>query len=417
MLFIAWRLSVGLGLSVVVLLALHASANAELVSDWGTQAIEIGTDKQMPNAPLTRGLAMLHVAMFEAVNSVERRYAPYKLDLAADKTASKEAAAATAAFEILTTLFADRKPALERALTASLASIPESDAKAKGVALGKKAAAGIIALRIDDGSSVRESYRPYSKPGVYVPTTIPIESTSGGFKTWATENGSQFRPGPPPALDSDAWTRDFNEIREIGSANSTTRTADQTEIGRFWFMTGPRSYIALVKQVADAKTMDLLDRTRLYALVAMASNDAFISVFDAKYAYNFWRPITAIRNADQTSNPATPREPTWTPLGVTPMHPEYPCAHCIVASAVAQVLLQVGARDVGELTLTNAMAPSVTRKWQRLEDYVSEVSEARIYAGFHYRFSTVVANSMGKKIGERTATTLLRPVAAAQTKR
>jgi hypothetical protein len=417
MFIVVRRLAVGLSLCLATLLAMYAPAKADLVSDWATKAIEIGTEKQMPNTPLTRGLAMLHVAMFEAVNAVERRYVPYTLDLTAGQTASKDAAAATAAFEILASLFADRKPALVAALTAALAAIPEGAAKAQGVELGKQAAAGIIALRTDDGSSVHESYRPQTKPGVYVPTTIPIESTSGSIKTWAMENGAQFRPGPPPALDSDVWTRDFNEIRELGSANSKTRTADQTEIARFWFLTGPRSYIALIQQVADAKKMDLLDRTRLYALVAMASNDAFIAVFDAKYVYNFWRPITAIRNADQTSNPATSREPAWTPLGVTPMHPEYPCAHCIVASAVAQVLLQVGARDVGELTLTSALAPGVTRKWRRLEDYSNEVSEARIYAGFHYRFSTVVANAMGAKIGERVVTRLLLPLAASQIKR
>jgi hypothetical protein len=417
MLIFVRRLVIGLALNVATLLVVHAAARADLVSDWGTKAIEIGTEKQIPNAPLTRNLAMLHVAMFEAANAVERRYMPYKLDLAGDKSTSKEAAATTAAFEILTALFADQKPALEAMVTASLAGIADGPAKAKGVELGKKAAAGIIALRADDGSNVRESYRPQTKSGVYVPTTIPIESTSGSIKTWVLKSGSQLRPGPPPTLDSDMWTRDFNEIREVGGANSKTRTVNQTEIGRFWFLTGPRSYSGLVQPVADAKQMDLLDRTRLYALVAMAANDAFIAVFDAKYTYNFWRPITAIRNADQTSNPATPREPAWTPLGVTPMHPEYPCAHCIVASAVAQVLQQVGGPDVGDLTLTSGIAQSATRKWQRLDDYSNEVSEARIYAGFHYRFSTVVGNSMGKKIGELTATTLLLPVAGTPTKR
>ncbi len=403
---------------LVLLVGLSHTARADMVSDWGTKAIAIGTEKQLPNAPLTRGLAMMHVAMFEAVNAVERRYAPFKLDLPADRTASKEAAAATAAHEILIQLHPDQKSALDQAVAASLAAVTDGDGKSKGIELGKKAAAGIAALRVDDGVTAQESYRPSTKPGVYVPTAIPIEVTSGGLKPWVMEKGSQFRPGPPPALDSAVWTRDYNEIRELGGAKSTKRTAEQTDMGRFWFLTGPRSFSPLVRLVADYKKMDLVDSARLYALVAMASNDAFIAVFDAKYAYNFWRPITAIRNADQTGNPATPREASWTPLGMTPPHPEYPCAHCIVASAVSEVLQRVGGADVGELTLTSAIPPGVTRKWKRLEDYSKEVSEARIYAGFHYRFSTEVANTMGKKIGELAATSQMRPVAAAaQTKK
>ena len=408
------RICTGLAL----LVGLSHTARADMVSDWGTKAIAIGTEKQLPNAPLTRGLAMMHVAMFEAVNAVERRYAPFKLDLSADRTASKEAAAATAAHEILIQLHPDQKSALDQAVAASLAAVTDGDGKSKGIELGKKAAAGIAALRVDDGVTAQESYRPSTKPGVYVPTAIPIEVTSGGLKPWVMEKGSQFRPGPPPALDSAVWTRDYNEIRELGGAKSTKRTAEQTDMGRFWFLTGPRSFSPLVRLVADYKKMDLVDSARLYALVAMASNDAFIAVFDAKYAYNFWRPITAIRNADQTGNPATPREASWTPLGMTPPHPEYPCAHCIVASAVSEVLQRVGGADVGELTLTSAIPPGATRKWKRLEDYSKEVSEARIYAGFHYRFSTEVANTMGKKIGELAATSQMRPVAAAaQTKK
>ena len=160
--------------------------------------------------------------------------------------------------------------------------------------------------------------------------------------------------------------------------------------------------------------MDLVDCARLYALTAMAASDAFIAVFDGKYAYNLWRPVTAIRNADLTSNPATPREASWLPLGTTPMHPEYPCAHCIVASAVSHVLQSVVGNDVGEVTLASPTAPGVTRKWTRLQDYGDE-SSARIYAGFHYRFSTEAGKEMGKKIAELAVSTqLLGNVAAAQ---
>lgn len=390
-----------------------AASAADVVTDYAGKAVAIGVEKQLPNARLTRGLAMVHVAMFEAVNAIDRRYQPYKLELVADKGASREAAAATAAHDVLVSLFPDEKSKLEQALQASLAKI-EGDGKTKGIELGKRAAAGMIALRTDDGSNIQESYRPFTKAGVYVHTAVPIESTSGMIKPWTMEKGSQFRPQPPPALDSEIWTRDVNEIRELGSINSKTRTQEQTEIGRFWFLTGPRTYTPLVQQVAETKKMDLVDCARLYALVSMATSDAFIAVFDAKYAYNFWRPITAIRNADLSSNPATPREASWTPLGMTPPHPEYPCAHCITAAAVAEVLKRAAGDDLGELTLTSA---GVTRKWKRVEDYSNEVAMARIYAGFHYRFSAEAANSMGRKIGEQAVTTQLLSTAAPKTAR
>jgi hypothetical protein len=389
----------------------HAAA-ADVVTDWGAKAVAIGSEKQLPNARFTRALAMMHVAMFEAVNAIDRRYKPYKLELTAEKGASKDAAAVTAAHAVLTSLFPDDKAKLDQAFQASLAAIQEGIAKSQGIELGKTAASGIIALRVDDGSTAQESYRPFTQAGVYVPTALPIEITSGMIKPWVMEKGSQFRAAAPPPLASATWTRDVNEIRELGGMHSKARTQEQTEIGRFWFLTGPRSYTPLVQQIAEQKKMGLTDCARLFALVSMATNDAFIAVFDAKYAHNFWRPITAIRNADLTSNPATPRDPSWSPLGSTPPHPEYPCAHCIVAAAVAEVLQRVAGDNLEELTLTSA---GITRKWKRLEDYSNEVALARIYAGFHYRFSTEAAKSMGKKIGELTVATQLTSTVESKT--
>jgi hypothetical protein len=402
-------------IGVAAAIALSQAAAADVVTDWGDIGVAIGAEKNLANAPNTRGLAMMHVAMFEAVNAIERRYRPYKLDLPADNKASKEAAIAAAAHAVLSNLYPDEKAKLDQALQASLKGIPEADARARGVDLGIRAAAGIIELRAEDGSKAKESYRPYTKPGVYVPTALPIEITSGGIRPWVLEKGSQFRPAAPPALDSEVWTRDVNEIRELGSIDSKKRTPEQTEIGRFWFLTGPRTYVPLAKQVVEAKKMDMVDCARLFALLSIATSDAFIAVFDAKYAHNFWRPITAIRNADLTSNPATPREPSWTPLGTTPPHPEYPCAHCIVAAAVAEVLQRVAGNDVGELRLTSPIPPGMTRKWKSLEDYSKEVALARIYAGFHYRFSTEAAMAMGKKIGQLAVATQLNSVAAPKT--
>ena len=404
-----------LGAFAVALLA--TPARSDVIMDWNAKADAIAIEKQVPNAPNARGQAMLHVAMFEAVNAIDKRYAPYRLSLVADRSASKEAAAASAAHDVLLALYPDQKSDLDATLAASLSGISETEAKSQGIELGKKAAAEIIALRANDGSNTPESYRPTTAPGVYVPTATPIESTSSKITPWAMSSASQFRPPPPPALTSETWTRDLNEIREIGSNASTRRTAEQTAMARFWFFTGPRTYNPIVRQVAMAKQMDVVDCARLYALTSMAGIDAFIAVFDGKYAYNLWRPVTAIRNADLTSNPATPREASWQPLGTTPMHPEYPCAHCIVASAVSTVLQQAGSNDVAEVTLASPTAAGATRKWTRLQDYSDEVSNARIYAGFHYRFSTETGKDMGRKIGELTVATQLRgAVASAQPK-
>jgi hypothetical protein len=389
-------------------------AKADVIMDWNAKADAIGIEKQLVNSVNARGQAMLHVAVFEAVNAIDKRYTPYRLNLTADRGTSREAAAASAAHDVLVVLFPDQKADLDATLEKSLSAIADGEAKSKGIELGKKAAAEIIALRANDGSNSPENYRPHASPGVYVPTVVPAESAASKLTPWVMKTASQFRAAPPPALTSDVWTRDLNEIREIGGSNSAKRTAEQTTIGRFWFFTGPRTFNPIVRQIASSKNMDLVDCARLYALTAMAASDAFIAVFEAKYAYNLWRPVTAIRNADLTSNPATPREASWLPLGTTPMHPEYPCAHCIVASAVSNVLQIVAGNEVGEITLVSPTAPGVTRKWTRLQDYSDEVSNARIYAGFHYRFSTEAGKDMGKKIAELTVgTQLLGNVAAA----
>jgi hypothetical protein len=400
-------------LAGAVAAAVPASTRADVIIDWNTKSDEIAAQKQLPAFNHSRGTAMLHVAMFEAVNAVEGRYLPYKLKLTADRTTSKEAAAASAGHDVLLALHPDQQSTLDATLATMLAGIADGESKTKGIDLGKKAAADLIALRANDGMDAQETYRPHTSPGTYIPTVIPAFSTSGAVTPWVMKSGSQFRPAPPPALTSETWTADLNEIRELGRIDSTKRTAEQTTVGRFWFVTGPRSYNPIVRQVAIAKDMDVVDCARLFALTSMAGNDAYIAVFDAKYTYNLWRPLTAIRNADQTNNSATPREASWRPLGDTPMHPEYPCAHCIGSAAVSAVLQGVAGNEIGEISMTSPTAPGVIRKWTRLQDYSDEVSLARIYAGFHYRFSTIVGKEMGKKIGELAVATQMRRAEAA----
>jgi hypothetical protein len=393
---------------VVAAAFVSTPTRADFIMDWNAKSDDISAQKRLLPPDRARATAMVQVAMFEAVNAVERRYIPYKLNLTADRSASKEAAAAAAGHAVLLALHPDLQSTLDATLATMLATVADGESKAKGIDLGKRAAAGIIALRANDGIDAVENYQPYTSPGIYVPTVTPVSSTSAALTPWVMTSASQFRPAPPPALTSETWTADVNEIRELGRIDSIKRTPEQTTIGRFWFLTGPASYNPIVRQVAMAKDMDIVDCARLFALTAMAGNDALIAVFDAKYRYNLWRPITAIRNADQTNNSATPRDASWRPLGDTPMHPEYPCAHCITSAAVAAVLQGVAGDDIGEISMTSSTAPGVVRKWTRLQDYSDEVAIARIYAGFHYRFSTNVGKDMGKKIGELVLATQMR---------
>lgn len=213
-------------------------------------------------------------------------------------------------------------------------------------------------------------------------------------------------------MKSEQWATDYNEIKVYGSRTSTKRSARQTENARFWLTPGPIVYYPVVRQIAAAKKLDVLDSARLLGLIAVARSDAFIAIFDAKYHYEFWRPVTAIRNGDIDDNSATELDATWLPLGDTPMHPEYPCAHCIMASTIASVVGSLfGEADLSEVSLTSPTAPGVTHRWSNLKALVSEVSEARIWAGFHYRFSTQVGTEMGRKIGEYTVMTVMQPTA------
>jgi hypothetical protein len=245
---------------------------------------------------------------------------------------------------------------------------------------------------------------------VYVPTPLTVASQFPGMTPFAMASASQFRPKPPISLKSAQWAKDYNEIKGFGEKNSTKRTARQTEDAKFWVLTGPLSTHPIQRQIALAKNMDVVDTARFMALATVAEEDAIIAVMDAKYKYQFWRPITAIRNGDIDGNPATEREASWQPIGNTPMHPEYPGAHCIVSSSLAAVIRAVlGGDDIPEVSMTSLFAPGVTHRFTNLQAYSEEVANARIYAGFHYRFSTVVGKEMGQKIGSYVAASILQP--------
>jgi hypothetical protein len=206
------------------------------------------------------------------------------------------------------------------------------------------------------------------------------------------------------------WARDYNEIKVLGGKTSTLRTVEQTAIARFWEFTLPTIYHGVVRSVATMPGREVTQNARLFAAVTQAMDDALIAVLDAKYHYNFWRPITAIRNGDIDENDATERDPAWTPFIDTPMHPEYPCAHCIVSAAVGTVLqAEIGAGALPTLTTTSPTAQGAARSWTTIDDFLQEVAQARIYDGVHYRTSTEVGTTMGKQVGEQAVVKYLAP--------
>jgi PAP2 superfamily len=399
-------------LCLIAALSVSAAARADVVTDWNDVAVaRVVAARQFPPDG-ARAVAMMHVEMFDAINAVQARYTSYAFKGKAPAGASAEAAGTAAARTVLLKLYPEQSEPIEKAYAASLSSIPDGAGKTAGIALGEQVGNQCIEMRAQDGASTPFAYRPVTASGVYVPTMIPVSANWPAVKPFFMKDPGEFRPAPPPALTSSEWVRDLNEIQQIGGRQSSVRTAEQTDIGRFWGVTGVPSWNPIVRALSASAGLDLVDNARLFALVNMAATDSFISVFDAKYAYNLWRPITAIRNGDRYGNGEIKRDAGWMPLIDTPMHPEYPCAHCISSTAVGTVLASYfGGRPIS-VTMKSPTAPGVTRKWERIEDYMQEVNNARIWAGVHYRFSTVVGSDMGRKIGELAMRDYLKPLQA-----
>lgn len=382
-------------LALALSLLFAVPAHADAITDWNQAADGFITEARLGTPPAIRVMALLQTAVADAVAATP------------DK-ASAEAAIAGAHRVVLAKLLPAQQAGVEAAVQAALARLPEGPAKAAGLAAGEKAAAALLARRADDNPVQPESYRPHAAPGQYVPTAAPAIPQWPQRKPWLMASASQFRPGPPPALASERWARDFNEVRELGGRTSTLRGAEQTDIARFWEYSLPAIYHGVLRSVALQPGRDLKRNARLFAAAAQAMDDAMIGVFDAKYHHHFWRPATAIRNGDLDGNDATPREPGWAPLIDAPMHPEYPSGHSILASTVATVIqADVGRNAVNGLATSSPSAKGATRQWRRLDDFVREVSMARIYGGIHYRAATEAGEAMGRQIGELAATRLL----------
>jgi hypothetical protein len=277
----------------------------------------------------------------------------------------------------------------------------------------------VLDKRGDDVVQATETYRPMTTPGKYVPTMVPVAIVWGQRKPWHMASPSEFRPGPPPELGSALWTRDYNEIKAVGGRTSTQRTAEQTEIALFWEATLPAIYHGLVRSVATRPGREITQNARLFAAVTQAQDDALIAVFDAKYHYGFWRPVTAIRNGDTDGNDATERDAGWLPLIDTPMHPEYPCAHCIIAASTGAVLkAEIG--NAARSARSRRRATTVknaSRNWTSIDAFVAEVQQARIYDGVHYRNSAEVGAADGQADRRAGRRALRRHVGVARARR
>ncbi len=372
-------------------IAFAPPARADAVTDWNTRANDLLAEARMGTPPAVRVMAFVQTAVHQAVQGTPRG-------------ASTDAAIAAANRVLLARFLPAHEAAVTAAYQQALAAIPEGPARQAGIDAGEKAAAAVLAARADDGAGAPERYRPHAGVGSYVPTVTPAVSHWGQRKPWLLARADQFRPGPPPALNSATWARDYNEIKALGSRTSTVRTAEQTEIARFWEFSLPSIYMNVLKPVAAAPGRDLGANARLYAVVAQAMDDALISVMDAKYHYNFWRPVTAIRNGDQDGNDATDRDAAWLSLIDAPLHPEYPSAHSILAGTVGTLLqAEIGNGPVPVLSTTSGSLKGVTRRWSRIEDFTREVADARVYEGIHYRFSVDTGLAMGRQVGKVAA--------------
>ena len=388
-------------------LALAQPAAADTVTDWWDLGGRIANPYGPGAGPRTpdqdQALTRAAIAMFEAVNAIDRRYESYLGFAAGDPTASQDAAAATAAFKVLVQAFPAQKGALEESYAIAMAGFGDEKSREAGRLIGERAAAAALAAGGIDPAIPQPPYRPRTRPGQWVPTALPqIEPYFSAFRPWAIPSAEALRPPPPPALTSERWARDYDEVKRLGGKSSTERTQHQTLMARYRqaFDLAPA-----IRRAADAPGRTQVRNARLLALYQIAFSDSALAMAAAKAHYDYWRPITAIRNGDEDGNDATKADPNWTPLLSTPGFAEYPCGHCVVAAAAAEIMSsETGERPEGGVRVGSIVFPNsalqILPSWTEWEQ---QVSDSRMYGGVHYRFS----NEAGQQIGRRTAKIVL----------
>ena len=385
--------------------------DAELVVAWNRVFFSVA-----PGSPaVARPAAMLHIAMFDAVNAIEDAYTPYRVEVRASHGASQEAAAAQAAHDVLTALFPTQQATFDALLASQLAGLPPGRVR-QGVAIGRAVARAILEWRQNDGwpSTIvpDPSYVLPLTPGNWQPTPPGFSFATFTFfpnaLPFGIQTSTQFLPPPPPALTSDRYAEDFNEIKSLGSATSDVRTAEQTEIvlriAAVGFSTLPvQTFFKVAADVARTQGLSLVDSARLFAFVSVALHDGLQTSFTSKFAYGLWRPVTAIRRADEDGNPLTAPDPDWIPLLITPPYPTYAGnASCLAAASARALQLVFGTDEVPFSVTWTGIAPNpdVTRDYDRFSVLAEEFALSRIYGGIHFQFDSDASQSACPRVAD-----------------
>jgi hypothetical protein len=394
-------------------------AAADTVCEWMDFAQAIQTSAAPPpTAPRIpdhdRAQTQVALAMFEALNAIDRRYESYLALAQADPAASQDAAAATAAYEVLISHFPGQKTALDDSYAIFVNEIADKRARDSGIAIGKAAAAMALKAGGIDPAVKQVPYLPRAQVGVWVPTQLPVFTPfSIAFKPWILERADSVRPGPPPSLDSERWARDYDEVKRLGARDSKVRTPQETLMARYRITP---NMMPAYRLAADAPGRRPVENARMFAMLGMIDDDVTMAIGDAKLHYNFWRPITAIRNGEADGNSATAPDPAWEPLINTPNHPEYPCGHCIFAAADAEFMkAEVGNKPAYGVRVSSRSIPNAAvQALPSWDEWVRQVSYSRTLGGVHYRFSNEAAEEMGRKIAQQAMAKVMRPLPKAK---
>lgn len=392
----------------LLVLALVVPTSADVILDWSEITLDaIRADRTAPPRA-GRALAMVHVAMFDAVNAVSQNYDPYlDLNVTVRAGTSREAAAATAAHRVLVALFPGQSAAFDAALANTLGQIADGQSQNDGEALGIAVGDAMLALRNADGSGATVAYTVGTEPGDWQPT--PPAFAAAVLPQWpdvtpfCIPDIAQVRRPGPPALTSAEYATSFNEVKALGEVNSTARTADQTQIAFFWVdgpgtATPPGHWFQIARDVANQRGTSLEENARLFALLGMAECDAGICAWDNKYAYDDWRPVTAIRAADTDGNPDTEPDPAWTPLIPTPPFPSYTSGHSTFSGAGGKILALFFGRDDLPFSTASDDVPGVTRNFNRFSEASNEAGRSRIYGGIHWEYDNQDGLSTGREL-------------------
>jgi hypothetical protein len=387
-----------------LLLVVPATARADVVLDWN--AIAVSTASSQTPFAQGRFLAITQLAVFEAVNAVTGKYQPYLGTILAPSGASANAAAIAAAHAVLKNYFPGSAVALDAARAASLAAIPDGTSKNGGIAAGLAAAAAMIMLRSNDGSQLPEFYVPGStSPGQWQKTP-GCPPAGGAFLHWqkvtpfGIESAADFLLDPPPALTSNRYAKDYNEVKAVGGGTSTLRPSDRADVARFFAGSSPTVILNLAaRQVSVAQHHSLSGNARAFALLNMAINDSFIASFLTKYHYTLWRPETAIRAGDTDGNSKTEAELTYAPYILTPCFPSYPSNHASGSGGGIEILRRLYGAGHHSIVLSNPAIPGLTFHYQTFEAIAADVDDARIYGGIHFRFDQKAGARLGRDVG------------------